>query len=651
MSRTPKQLYEFGPFRLDATEHVLLRDGEPVSLTPKAFDTLLALVQNSGHLLGKDQLMKLVWPDAVVEENNLNQNISVLRKVLGEPADEQTYIETVPRRGYRFMAPVKELPGPDAELILERLTRSRVVIEAEEDAHGGTRRDGEAAIAATSPSRRDFAWVVVAIAVLVAGLALSFSRIWTRGQSTPTETPVAVSIAVLPFKPLSADGSDDYLGLGMADTLITKLSNLRQIIVRPTSAVRKYVAPEQDPLAAGREQRVDAVLEGNIQKSGEKIRVTVRMMRVRDGSSLWAYKCDEQCTNIFEMQDAISEKVAASLAMKLTGEEQKRLAKHYTDNPEAYHLYLRGRYFWNKRTEEALKKGIEYFQQAIERDPSFAMAYAGIADCYNSLGNSIYGGLQPREALPKAKSAAMKALEVDEVLAEAHASLGFAITQYDWDWPVAERELRRAIELNPNYPTAHHFYPIQPTACGRLDESLTEIKRAQELDPLSLIIQTDLARRFYFRRQYEEASEQLRKTLDMDPNFFRAHLDLGEVCVQQGKYEEAIAEFRQAIKLSGGSPVAVGGLGHAYAVSGQHAEARKVLGELSDLAKRRYVSPSLSAAIHVALGEKDQAFKYLAAAYEERASSLIRLKVEPNFGGLRSDPRFADLVRRVGLAP
>jgi TolB-like protein/Flp pilus assembly protein TadD len=539
------------------------------------------------------------------------------------------------------------LRDESGDMFLEKHTLSSVVIEEEEHENHNVEAMSRLHLPA---GRRRWGNGRIAVAGFALIAALGAGYLLISGRSNRRQPISAVkSIAVLPFKALGVDSGDEYLGLGMTDTLITQLSNLSQIIVRPTSAVRKYTDPGQDPLVAGREQEVDAVLEGSIQKSGERIRVTVRLMNVRDGSSLWAYKCDDQCAGIFEMQDAISERVAAALAMTLTSEEQKRLTKRYTDNTEAYQFYLKGRYYWNKRTDESLTKGIEYFHQAIDKDPGYALAYAGIADCYNALGNSVYGGLPPRKALPQAKASAIKALEIDEALAEAHASLGFVTTQYDWEWPVAEREFKRAIELNPNYPTAHHFYAVYLAAMERLDESMREMKRAEELDPLSLIIQTDLGRRFYFARQYQQAGEQLRSVIAMDPNFFRARFDLGQVYVKQGKYEEGIAELRQAIKLSGGAAVSLARLGYAYAVSGNRDEARTLLDQLNSLAKQQYVSPYLSATIYVGLGEKDKTFQFLDAAYEERSSSLIRLKVDPIFDDLRSDSRFADLVRRVGL--
>lgn len=646
MSKPSKHMYEFGPFRLDTTECLLLREEEPVPLTPKAFETLLVLVQNSGHILRKDELMKAVWPDSIVEEANLTLVISMLRKALGERPDEHKYIETVPRRGYRFVASVKEVWEERAELLVEEHTSAQVIVEEETEGEKG-KGESKSLPRFLAPS------APLLIAVLLVGLAAALFYVWMWSPSKPTQTVETVrSLAVLPFQPLGAEASDDYLGLGMTDTLITKLSNIRRIIVRPTSAVRKYTSPEQDPLAAGREQGVEAVLEGSIQRSGEKIRVTVRLLNVRDGSPLWAHKYDEQqCTDIFAVQDSISEQVAAALVLKLTGEEMKQLAKRYTGSTEAYQAYLKGRYFWNRRTEESLKKGIEYFNQAIDIDPNYALAYVGLADSYNMLGN--WGALPPGEAYPKAKAKVTKALEIDDTIGEAHAALALATHLYDWDWSGAEREFQRAIELDPNYGPAHQWYSVHLSSLGRFDEALAEAKRAQELEPLSLIIDSHVGWVLYLARRYDQAIEHLRKTLELDPYFVAAHIYLARAYLQKGMYKEAIAEFQKANTISVGRAVTGGELGHAYAVAGRRDDAVKALDQLKEQWKRTNIPSNLYyiGLIHTGLGEKDRGLEWLQKAYEERYPWLVHLKVEPRLDPLRSDPRFRDLLRRVGLAP
>lgn len=672
MSERPAHFYEFGPFRLDAVKRVLLREGQPVPLTPKAFETLLVLIQNSGRVMGKDDLMQLLWPDSFIEieEANLSVNISTLRKALGESRSEHRYIVTVPGRGYRFAANVREWWDEGTELIVQQRTRASVVIEQEEEQEGARGREGEGARgeqAKTSPDllsppaslslplssslarRRRPGQLALVVSVALVGLGAALAYWWFAGRQPKVgDGAVVRSIAVLPFKLLSSDGGDEYLGLGMADALITKLGNLSQVAVRPTSAVRRYTGLEPDPVKAGRELKVDSVLEGSIQKSDEQIRVTVQLVKVEDGRHLWAEKFDERFTGIFAIEDSISERVAVALALKLTGEERRRLTRHHTENTEAYQLYLKGRYHWNKRTPDSLKKGVESFQQAIDKDPGYASAYAGLADSYTLLG--IQEVLFPKDAFQKARAAAAKALEIDDTLAEAHASLAH-ISLHGWDWANAEREFKRAVELNPNYATAHHWYAEYLTALGRMEEAIAEEKRSQEMDPLSLVINTDVGWHLYYARRYDQAIEQYRKTLELDPNFTLAHLRLGQAYEQKQKYAEAIAELNKALALSAGSTETVSALGHAYALSGQKAQAQKALDELKGRAQQGYASAYFIAAIYAGLGERDQAFAWLEKAYEDRSGWLIFIKAEPKLDSLRSDPRFTDLLRRIGLAP
>jgi len=496
MSKEPFNCYQFGPYRLDPNEGRLLRNGEPVPLTPKAFETLVVLVQRSGHLVEKDELMKLLWPDSFVEESNLNQHVWTLRKTLGENKAGNEYIETVPKRGYRFMAEVQELGHQGFELVAERRTLTRIVTEDGVEASEWSReRLPESQARKLIAGKRR--WVTRRGALTVGGLLLLLLMVsaltlrwWRSVEARRTEAARAVtrtnltSMAVLPFKPLVANDRDEYLEMGMVDVLITKLSNIRQLKVRSISTVRKYADLQQDPVVAGRELQVEAVLDGSIQRVGDRVRLTVRLLNVQDGTSLWADKFDEPFTNIFALQDSISERVAAALPLNLSREEKARLSRHYTENTEAFQLYLKGRYFWNKRTGEGLKKAIEYFNQAIAIDPRYAQAYAGLADSYLLIGG--YGLISQEEAIPKAKAAAEKALEIDDTLAEAHTSLGLIYQNYEWNWAECEKEYRRAIELNPNYATAHHWYGEHLVLMGRFDEGIAEIQRAQEIDPLSL---------------------------------------------------------------------------------------------------------------------------------------------------------------------
>jgi serine/threonine-protein kinase len=490
-------------------------------------------------------------------------------------------------------------------------------------------------------------WTLVAGAILLAGIVGVYLLVRdNKGIQRVAGAPVK-SIAVLPFKPLVAESRDESLEMGMADTLIARLSNISEISVRPISAVRKYSGIEQDALAAGREQQVDAVLDGQIQKSGDAIRVTVRLVRVEDGGPIWASQFDEKMTNIFRVQDSISERVAGALALRMTSPEQERLKKQYTENTQAYELYLKGRYHLNRLTDDGFLKGLEFFQQVIEKDPNFALAYVGVAESYNDLAG--FNVRPPKEVYPKAKSAALTALKLDDTLAKAHTALATANMAYDWDWSGAEREFKRAIELNPSDSDAHYQYGYYLTFVGKFDEALAEIRRAQELDPVSLAKITGVAQVLLIARRYDESIEQCQRALEMDPNLGFAHWLLGLAYMYKGTYEPAIHALQKSIPLSGDSPDEPASLGLAYALAGKRSEARKILDELKLQSKRKYIAPSVFASLYGALGESVQAFAWFDKAYEERDNAMILLKVEPMFDPFRSDPRFTDLLRRVGF--
>lgn len=644
MSKRQRHLYEFGRFTLDATNRLLLREGEPVPLHPKAFDTLLLLVENSGEVLGKDELVGRLWPDSFVEESNLSQNIYVLRKALGHGEDGREYIKTVPKRGYLFVADVREQNGSPAE------EDSRTSTADDEEA---TSTDGTATEQTTDGTtrpieppvrgggRRSISPMLI-VAALAVGLSIAvFYWLTSRAKQTPTAT--IKSIAVLPFKPLAIDDRDESLELGIADTLITRLSVIRGVVVRPVSAVRRYTELEQDAVAAGSELKVEAVLDGSIQRAGERVRVTVRLVRVADGGMLWADKFDEKFTDIFAVQDQVSEQVTRSLALHLSSEERRQLAKRYTENTEAYQLYLKGRYFWNKRTEDGLRKGIEYFRQAIAQDPNYALAYSGMADSYALLSN--YSDTAPKESFPAAKEAATRALELDDKLAEAHTSLARVKEAFEWDWAGAESGYRRALELNPGYTPAHHRLGLFLSMRGRFDEALTELEQARQLDPMSLVINADIGLAHYFARRYDQSVDQLLKTIEMDPNFAPARYYLAEVYVEKRMFDEAIAEAQKASELTGGRSGAV--LSYSYAAAGRKEEAREVLKEVTT---RAWVFQTIAlAATYAELGDTDEAFARLEKGYEQRAFAMRRLGVDPSVDDLRRDPRSQDLMRRMGF--
>jgi serine/threonine protein kinase/tetratricopeptide (TPR) repeat protein len=476
-----------------------------------------------------------------------------------------------------------------------------------------------------------------------------------------TETPVRKrrsrqaidSLAILPLVNGSGDPNAEYLSDGITESIINSLSQIPKLRVMARSTVFRYKGREVDPQTVGRELGVRAVLTGRVLQLADYIVIGTELVDAADGSQLWGEQYRRSVLDIFAVQEAISREISGKLRLKLTGAEKKRLTKRYTENTEAYHLYLKGRYYENKFfNEAALRRAIECFQQAIERDPTYALAYAGLADCYIRL--SIFNVAPSKEGFAKARAAVLKALEIDDKLAEAHTSLARIKSSFDWDWLAAEEEFRRAIELNPNYATAHHLYGRHLMIMGRFDEAAVEIRRASELDPLSLHINADLSAPLFFARQYDRAIESLRETLEMDPNFALAHVRLGGAYEFKGMYEEAIAEYQRAIELSGSSadnPTMSAVLAHSYAASGRGDQARDILNRLKEQSQRGYVSPCDIAEVHAALGEEDQAFEWLEKAYDARSSDLRFLKVSQFFtDSLRSDPRFADLLRRVGLA-
>jgi serine/threonine-protein kinase len=482
---------------------------------------------------------------------------------------------------------------------------------------------------------------VIALFVLVAGaVGLGF---YLRARNTD----VAIySIAVLPFQNKSTETDTDYLSDGLAESLIYRLSQLPNLRVSPTSSVFRYSGKEIDPVKVGQELGVDAVLSGRIVQRGDNLTISAELVDVRYNRLLWGEQYDRKMSDLLATQREIAQEIVDKLKIKVSGEE-KGLAKHYTESNEAYQLYLKGRFYWSKRTGEALKKSIEYFNQAIEKDPTFALAYAGLADCYVVPANR----LPPREAMPKAKAAAIRALELDETLAEAHTSLARVLAAYDWDWPGAEKEYKRAIELNPRYSIAHEWYGGWFEAMGRNKESLAERKRALELDPLSLIINFELGLAFYYSRDYDQAIEQFQKTLELEQNFPPVQQFVLAAYEQKLMYDKAIAGFPSVIPVKGGSEWSffLAGIGHVYAVSGKKSEAQAVLDELRQLSERQYVPGPSIALIYAGLGKKDQAFVWLEKGFEERSFQMQWLRAEPRWDSLRSDPRFASLLRRIGL--
>jgi DNA-binding winged helix-turn-helix (wHTH) protein/TolB-like protein len=633
-----QDIFEFGKFRLDAAECALFRERRAVPLEPQVFKTLLVLVENAGHLVEKGTLLDEIWGDAQVEEGNLVRNISLLRKALGEGDNGEKYIETIPKRGYRFVAQVKHVGEESTDSI----------VDTEETQQGMMPSEG----AGTTLRLPRIGNVYVVAAAVVGCLLLIVAVIrWTR--SVTAELPgdaVHTSIAVLPFKPLTGEERDEALEIGMAEALINKLGTVPQLVVRPLGVVRRYTALDQDPLKAGREMAVDTVLESTLQKSADDVRVTVRLLRVRDGVALWSYRSDEPYSNILTLQRMLSEKVAASLVAKLSPEQRELLGKHYTQNAEAYQLYLKGRFFFEKVTPDGVKKSVSYFQQAIDKDPTFALAYCGMSASYALFGHLRV--LRPEEAFPAAKAALARALELDESLSEAHSQAGFISLHYDYDWARADKEFQRAIELNPNSPMAHHGRAFYLAAVGRTDEALLEIRRALDLDPISLMLNADAGGLFSYARRPDDAIDQLRKTLEMGPDFLLALRYLARVYAHKGMEKQAFAEYRRYRSLAGPLGVAAADdarSAKAFAASGLAGYYRFELDRLKKLLKERYASPFEIARLYAALGEQDRSIQWLGKAIEERNFAIPFLKVDPDFDNVRSDQRFSNLLRKLDL--
>jgi len=627
--------YAFGNFLLNPAARELLREGRPVPLSPKAFELLLALVENHARLLEKPELMKTLWPDTFVEEGNLCVMISLLRKALGE---DTAYIKTVAKHGYRFIAEVQVIcketdarinatPAPDALNTIHSVQRFR-----------------------TKFFLSQFRWAMVGmLLVVIFTVVLVLARWSPRAARTlePVKNAEIRSLAVLPFEISGAQNGDEYLGLGMADALITKLGSTGKIATRSTRAIQKYANTSQDPRTAGREQEVDAVLDGRIQRAGDRLRVTAELIHVADGLQLWAGTFDVEYTNIFGVEDLVSSEVASSVRVQLTGAEKKVLEKHSITNNEAFQDYLRGRYFWSERTGQGLKKGLEYFKRAIDLDPNYAEAYEGVADSYAMLG--LYTVLPPNEAFPRAKVMASKALAIDKTLASAHATLGFVHFYYDWDGAAAEKEFATALQQEPNYAMAHSWRGFNLAVMGSGSEAVGEAKLAQADDPLSAIIGTNAGWTYFLAGRSDEGIAILHRVIDLDPNFPRAHFRLGNIYEHQGHYHLAIDEYEKAVSLSGGDGYYEGSLGHAYAMCGMIEKAVQSLKHLQRLSETRYVPPFAIALIYVGMGNKEHGLEWLEKASTDRSTSIAYLRVDPSLNSLRSDPRFLSLIRQTSF--
>jgi TolB-like protein/DNA-binding winged helix-turn-helix (wHTH) protein len=651
---------EFGRFRLLPHRRELRADGVAVELGGRAFDVLMVLTEARGTLVTKDEIMARVWPDTVVEENNLVVQISALRRALGEDRD---FIRTVSGRGYRFNAEIRSSvadtggkTGLEPEVVRDASTSPSsdlpppvpsLIGRETPPEEGADLRAGTVGLAdgLTSPKRplRPVPWRLFGFGLALV-LAASLSWVlYSRNQASPKIR----SLAVLPLESLSGDASQDYFADGMTDELITDLGQISalRVISRTSMMTYKHVHKLLPEIA--RELDVEAVVEGTVLRSGERVRITAQLIRVPVERHVWAQSFEGDLRDTLVLQKSVARSIAEQIQATLNQREQAALEHSKIVNAEAYEAYLKGRYFWNKRTGDGLKKAIEYFNHAIEKNPKYAEAYTGLGDAYALSGDWEYGVLSPEDAFPEAKVAVIKALALDDNLAEAHTSLAFILDLYDWDWESAEKEYKRAIALNPGYATAHHWYAWHLIVMGRNGEGIAELRKAQSLDPLSLIISADLADALCIAHLYDESVQQSRRTLEMDPSFAIAHYELGQAFERKRMVNEAIGEFQRAIELSGGNEVFDANLAYAFATSGSKEEAIKIVKDMEDRQSQHSSTDASIGLIYVGLGDKDQAMIWLNKAYQARFNPSIL--VRPAFDPLRSDARFQDLLRRIGL--
>jgi TolB-like protein/DNA-binding winged helix-turn-helix (wHTH) protein/Tfp pilus assembly protein PilF len=613
-----KHFFEFGRFRLDPVEKVLFADGKPVPLTLKAFETLLALVETSGHVLEKDELIKRVWPDTFVEEGTLVQNIATLRKALGDGPDQRSFIETVPRRGYRFSGIVQQVDAGTPKV--ESKSRIKYLVIA-----------GTAAIGA----------------VLL--LAVWFVRPGIRSPGPAEEGKVR--LAVLPFLNLSGNPGQDYFSNGLTEEMISQLGTLqpaRLSVIARTSSMQ-YKDTKKDTHQIGRELGVDYLVEGSVRREAERVRITAQLIQVKDQTHLWGQDYDRNLNDILSLQNDVAGAIAREIKLKLTPAAGVRVPSRIPSDPHAYELYLQGRYFWNKRSESGIVKAIGYFSDGIKSDPKYAQAHAGLADAYALLGSLSSDEMPRRKAMSNAKASALRALELDESLAEAHTSLAFVLMQHEWDWQGSEREFRRALELNPNYATAHQWYGLWLIARGKSGEAIEEERRALEADPLSTIIETDTCQYLAYVGRNDEAVRHAQRALEIDPGFSLAHLYLAEAFAGKKNFQEAIMESRKALDLSVDPIWATSMLSRTYALAGQTVKSKAMLETLLESANHREDLAIVVAQVYAALGEKEPALAWLERAYRNHEGGLILIHVAPAFQTIRHDSRFIDLLRSIGL--
>ena len=631
-AKDPAKRLRFGVFEADVRTGELTKHGKRLRLQEQPFQLLAILLEKPGELVTREELSSRLWPQTIVDyDHGLNKAIGKIREALGDSSENPRFIETVARRGYRFLADVAVArdgqPATVVDELAPRLDPGPLgLVDAD-----------------TSPRRSIRAWGLFGFGL---ALVLAASLSWILYSRSHASSTIR-SLAVLPLENLSGDPSQDYFAEGMTDELITRLAQIGALRVISRTSVMTYKSVRKSLAEIARELNVDAVVEGSVLLSGERVRITAQLIQAPTDTHIWAQSYDEDLQDTLALQSKVARDIAEQIRVTLNRQEQAALVRSKTVNPEAYEAYLKGRYFWNKRTGDGLKKAIAFFGRAIETDPTYAEAYSGLADSYALAGDWEYGVLSPRDAFPRARAAATKALALDDSLGEAHTSLAFALDLYGWDWEAAEKEYKLAIKLNPGYATAHHWYAWHLMVMGQNSAGILELRKAESLDPLSLIISADIADALCIAHLYDEAVQESRKTLEMDSGFAVAHYELGQAFAQKHMHDEAIAEFQRAIELSGHSGAFDSNLAYVYAVSGRKEEAIKMVKSLEARQDQNPSADANVALVYVGLGDRDQAMIWLNKAYEARFNPSILLR--PVFDPLRSDARFQDLLRRIGL--
>jgi TolB-like protein/DNA-binding winged helix-turn-helix (wHTH) protein/Tfp pilus assembly protein PilF len=632
------RILRFGVFELDLHSAELKKRGIRVKLQGQPFLLLVTLLKKRGDLVTRDELRSTLWPDGtfIDFDHSLGTALNKVREVLGDSATTPRFVETLPKRGYRFIAPVEivdsEVPSPkfdpSRQLPAETSSSSRL-------------SDVSNLPVAPAPWKLQMKWWISGLLVLA---SVATFATWKSRLSPPF--PVIRSLAVLPLENLSGDPSQDYFSDGMTDELITELGQLSELRVISRTSVMTYKTVRKPLPQVARELNVDAVVEGTVLRSGSQVRITAQLIEAASDRHIWAQSYVDEVRNTLDLQRKVARAIAGQIRIKVNSREEAALRKVRSIDPEAHEAYLKGRFFWNRRTGEDLKRAVEYFNQAIANDPNYAEAYSGMADSYALMGDWEYGVMTPKEALPKARAAATKALALDNTLADAHTSLAFCLNLFDWDWDGAESQYKKAIQLNPNYATAHQWYAWHLIETGRNDEAVDEMRTAGRLDPLSLIISADTADILLVTHRFDDSIKQSRMTMELDPHFAVGRYQLGQALAQKHAFPEAIDELQKAIDFSSGSKAFVAHLAYVYAVSGEKRKAMELLKGLIN-AEQEFANAAEISLIYVGLGDRDQAMQWLDRAYAERFNPTILFR--PSYDPIRSDPRFHQLLHRIGL--